>query len=415
MIFTSISPNTQEDDFHKVRKILFSPSQYIEGVFPRKVKKWFREMFHVKYVSVYESARTGLYFLLKELGTRKADEVILQAFTCVAVVNPIKWVGAKPVFVDINPETFNMDLDDLVNKVSDKTRVIIVQHTFGYPAEVDKIVSFAKGRKIAVIEDCTHTIGTELDGKKLGTFGDGAIFSFGRDKAISASFGGVVITNRKRIGAKLEARETFLHYPPKEWIARQLLYTIIAYLVRKYYTKLGLGKLLHLIFLKLGIITKATSEGEKKQGTMPSHAKSNLPNALASVAFHQLVKIPKMNKVRHQFSCEYLKQLKKVNVSEITVPNWKIQKNIYPIRFPIRVKRREELVEYAKKRDILLGDWYDVPIAPKEVDLVKTGYRWGSCPSAEKVCGEIVNLPLNINLNEEDVLKIITLLKEFYS
>lgn len=414
MIFTALSPNTQQDDFRLALKVLFSPSQYLHGKFPKRIGRWFKNFFGVKYAATYESARTALLFVLKELGVKDGDEVIIQSFTCIAAVNPIKWAGAVPVFVDINPKIFNMDFDDLANKVTEKTKVILVQHTFGYPALIEEIVDFAKSKGIFVIEDCAHTIGTELGERKLGTFGDAAIYSLGRDKAISASFGGVVITSNDEVGRSLEEGQKFLTYPSKSWVIRQVLYTIIAYLTRELYDKASLGKLIHLFFSKVGVIQKATSEGEKKEGKLPKHARSCLPNALARVAFNQLHKIEEVNNKKREIMHIYVKRLEKLSLDEVDLPEWKEGKNFFPIRFPLLVKRRDKLVEFSKEKGILLGDWYDTPIAPKDIDLVKSGYKQGSCPNAEDVCENIVNLPLHVNMTEEDALKVIAVIRDFY-
>lgn len=414
MIFTSLSPNTQKRDFELALRVLIERPEYLTGPYTQELKDWFKKFFGTKYVASYESARSALYFVLKELGIKKGDEVLLQAFTCVAAVNPIKWAQATPVFVDINLEDFNLDLADLINKVNEKTKAIIVQHTFGYPACIGEVLEFAGPKKITVIEDCAHTIGTQLDGKKLGTFGDAAIFSLGRDKAVSACFGGVAITNNKEHGKSLSEGEKFLSPPLQKWVARKVLYTIVAYLTRKFYDKFSLGKFIHFIASRFGLIDTATSEGEKKEGKLPIYAKSCMPNAFARIALHQLKKLDKINKQRQRTLSLYMERLAKFNINEVTLPNWKKQKKFYPLRVPLLVKKRDELLKFAENRGVLLGDWYDVPVAPRRVDPVKAGYKQGSCPKAEEVCKEIINLPLHLNLSEEEALKVVTVIRDFY-
>jgi perosamine synthetase len=412
LIFTSLSPNTQKSDCELARTILLHPANYLEGSFIERVQNWFDDFFSAEYITTYESARTALYFILKGLGVKEKDEVLVQAFTCVAASNPIKWAGATPVFVDIDKKNFNVDLTDLENKITNKTKAILVQHTFGYPAPIQRILNIARDRKIFVIEDCAHTIGTEINGSKLGTIGDAAIFSLGRDKAISASFGGVAVVRQNALGKRLKAKEEFLSYPSKLWIARQLLYTIVAYRTRTLYEKFKLGKLIHLLAFKLGLVSKATSKGEKCEGSLPKHARSKLPNALARVAFHQLGKLDKLNKIRTKYKDMYFKALK--DIKQVKLPNWEKLDKFYPIRIPALVERRDELLRFAEGNGVLLGNWYDTPLAPKEVDLAKSGYKSGSCPKAEEVCKRIVNLPLNVNMTNSDVDKVIDVIREFY-
>jgi dTDP-4-amino-4,6-dideoxygalactose transaminase len=414
VIFTALSPNTQKDDFDLALKSLFKLSEYCEGEYPFRLKEWFRKYFNVKYVSVYESARTALYFMLKQLGVGEMDEIIIQAFTCVAVVNSVKWAKATPIFTDIDPETFNVDITDLENKITEKTKVIIVQHTFGYPSQIEEVMRIAREKGIFVIEDCAHTIGTKLNGKLLGTFGDASIFSLGRDKAVSASFGGVAVINQKALGLKLAEQEKFLSFPSKKWIAKQVLYTIVAYLTRQYYNVLFIGKTIHFLAFKLGLIHKATTKDEKESGEMPKHIKSKMPNVFAKLALNQLEKIELLNKKRIEFAKLYKKGLKSIDKGRIQLQDWKEGGEVYPIRYPVLVKNRAELLKFAEDQGILLGHCYDVPIAPKEVNQVNTGYKSGSCSNAEEICKKVVNLPVNVNITESDVDKVIETIKEYY-
>jgi dTDP-4-amino-4,6-dideoxygalactose transaminase len=414
MIFTALSPNTQRDDYRLAKGLILRSSQYYDGGYTRRVKQWFKDYLGVKYVSAYESARTAMYFILKELGVGEGDEVLVQSFTCVAASNPIIWIKAKPVFVDVEPGFFNADPEAIANNINENVKAIIVQHTFGYPAKIEEIKRMADERGIYVIEDCTHSIGTELDGKKLGTLCDAAIFSFGRDKAISASFGGVAVTNRDKLGLQLEEGETFLSFPSKKWIRSQVLYTIVSYLTRTYYERMSLGKLIHFLATKLKLVHKSTSWGEKKEASLPTHAKSKLPNILARLALNQLEKVDSINKRRQELMHLYLKRFEKLNINGVVLPSWKLRKNLFPLRIPLLVKDRDRLVEYAKEKGVLLGKWYDTPIAPKEVDLVKTGYKRGSCPNTEKACERIVNLPLHINMTDDDVLQVVAVIRDFY-
>ncbi|MDD3647664.1 MAG: aminotransferase class I/II-fold pyridoxal phosphate-dependent enzyme [Candidatus Dojkabacteria bacterium] len=411
-IFTSLSPNTQEDDYKLARKLLFKSNQFEDGADIEELRKWFSEKMKVDHVTLYESARTGLFFLLKELGIGGGDEVIVQAFTCVASVNPIKWTGAKPRYVDIDTGTFNIDINDLQNKINSKTKAILVQHTFGYPAEIDKILEFAKSNDLYVIEDCAHTIGGEYQGKILGSFGDGAIFSLGRDKGISASFGGVVVVKRKLLGQKLIGQERFLSFPAKSWVRRQLAYTVTSYLTRKYYNSFVIGKLIHQSSFGLKFVNRSTELVEKVKGSFPTHAKCRIPSALARVALNQLQKLDKLNSVRVEFSKYYQHNLRRIPGTRL--PKWHLYKRIYPLRFPLLVERRDEFVKFMDSNGVLVGDWYDVPVAPKEVNLLSASYQLGSCPNAEAACQRVVNLPLNVNMSENGVKRVAELTRVFF-
>ncbi|MBU1167833.1 aminotransferase class I/II-fold pyridoxal phosphate-dependent enzyme, partial [Patescibacteria group bacterium] len=129
----------------------------------------------------FGSGRAALYYLLKSFGVTTGDEVIVQAYTCVSVPNSIVWLGAKPVYVDVRND-FNMDPELIEPAITSKTKVILTQNTFGKPADIRRIKDIAEKHNLILIEDAAHALGAEVASQKIGGFGDGAIFSFGRDK-----------------------------------------------------------------------------------------------------------------------------------------------------------------------------------------------------------------------------------------
>ena len=410
MIFTTLSPNTQFDDFINAFITILKPHKYKDGRYVRQVGRFFERYFHSK-VFLFESGRSALYEILRSMDLKKGDEIFVSAFTCVAAVNPSKWNFLKISYADISKDTFNVSFQDLKKKITPKTKAILVQHTFGYPAKIKKIIRFARKNNIFVIEDCAHTIGSSYRGKKLGTFGDASIFSLGRDKAVSGSFGGVALLNNKNIQNKmnkLKKKSTL----SKIWIARQVLYTLSCYPIRKTYS-LYLGKLIHLLSKKTNLTKNATSEGEKLLGTKPSHIGNLLPNAFARVAYRQLKKLDHFNKHRNKLWRFYKKFLQDNN--KIILPKWKYSKNIFPLRYPILVKNngRDDLIDNMKKNKIILGTWYDQVIAPRNVNLKNLGYKNGECPKAEDVANSVVNLPLGVNVTLEKAKKIVKVLNKF--
>src|SRR5689334_23149354 len=119
-----------------------------------------------KNIFLFWKGRVALYSILSALDVKENDELIRPAFTCVVVPNAIIYLGAKPVYVDIDPSTYNMDVSKLESKITGKTKVIIAQNTFGLSPDIDSIVSIASRHKIAVIEDCAHGFGGTYKSKK---------------------------------------------------------------------------------------------------------------------------------------------------------------------------------------------------------------------------------------------------------
>ena len=141
-----------------------------------------------------------MYAILRALGVSEGDEVILPGYTCVMDVNPIKYLGARPVYVDIEPATYNLDVRLLEKAITPRTKVIIAQHTYGYPCEMDAILSIAGRHGIPVVEDCCLALGSTYKGKLCGTFGLAAYWSFQWNKPFTTGIGGMATGERQGLG-----------------------------------------------------------------------------------------------------------------------------------------------------------------------------------------------------------------------
>ncbi len=401
----SLSPNTQGKDVLLALKFLFSPFAFFKGDGIGLLEQWFRQYFGVSHAVSFVSGRGAMYTILKALRIGKGDEVILQSFTCVAVPNAILATGAKPCYVDINDLT-TINVKDLQKKISKKTKAIIVQHTFGIPSEMDEILGIAKAHKIVVIEDCAHIIGGVYKGKKLGTFGDAAFFSFGRDKAFSSVFGGMAITNNKNLGNTISQLQEKQGYPSFFWVAQQLFHPIAFFFILPLYNFFSLGKIFLFVLQKLSLLSFPVLLQEKQGKTLPVFAKK-LPNSLAFLALFQLQRIDIFNNTRKTITEFYIKELSRTGYDVL-------YKNIMPLlRFPFVCKKREEVLQALKKHGIYVGNWYAEIIDPKGVDLNKVFYKKGMCPNAENIAKNIINLPTYPILKIEDAKKIVEILKNY--
>jgi perosamine synthetase len=152
---------------------------------------------------VFYRGRVGLAAILKALKIGYGDDVAIQAFTCLAVPEAVLASGAKPVYVDISVDSFNMDADDLERKLLLQTRAIVVQHTFGIPADMDRIIPIAAAHGIPIIEDCCHTMASTYKGKTVGSFGVGSFYSFEWGKPVAVGIGGCVHINDKKLLEKV--------------------------------------------------------------------------------------------------------------------------------------------------------------------------------------------------------------------
>ena len=223
----SISHNTSWRDFWEAVKIVFWPFVWKKGEGIAKVENWFKNFFQVGQVYSFNSGRSSLMWILQAFNIKENDEVLIQPYTCIAAIAPVIWAKAKVVFVDID-ETLNINPDLIEGKISKKTKAVIVQHTFWIPAKIKEIKKICQKHKLILIEDCALSLGASVTGKKVGTFGDAAYFSFGRDKVISSVFGGLafITPSRKKENKRMGEFYQKLEYPKNKWILQQLLHPI---------------------------------------------------------------------------------------------------------------------------------------------------------------------------------------------
>lgn len=405
-ISISLSPNVQKDDIFLACKTVLSPWSWKNGKKIEELENMFKKYFGVKYAISFNSGRSSLMSILYAFGIGFDDEVLIQAYTCNAVPNPIIWSGAKPIYVDINGENdLTMDVNDLEKKITNKSKAIIVQHTFGFIANIEKILSLAKKYNLKVIEDCAHVLGAEYCGKKVGTFGDVSFFSFGRDKVISSVFGGMVLTDNADFAEKIKEFQKKCDPSSNFWIFKQLLHPIIFSFALPVYDFFWLGKIILLFFQKIGLLSKAVTKNEK-QGKKPDYFPYAMPNALARLAINQFKKIDIFNKHRQKIIYFYDKQLKTRYIEK---------DNLFLLKYSIVVENPKELMEKGKNKNIILNDgWFGSPIMPLGTNLSKMNYNIGSCPKAEKISKSILNLPTHINISfnaAEKIVKCIQLKK----
>jgi perosamine synthetase len=404
-IALGLSPNTEEEDVSLACKLLCLPWLYKQGKAVEALEQWFCDFFHVPYAISFTNARSSLYAILLALNIGKNDEVMLQAFTCVVVPNAILALGAKPVYADVN-KSLTLDSLDVAKKITPKTKAIIVQHTFGIPTEMEKIMTLAKEHNIYVIEDVAHTIGEEYKKKKLGTFGIASIFSLGRDKAFSSVFGGVAITSDKTLGKKIKQYQRAKEYPSQFWIFQQLFHPVAFSFILPLYNTYGLGKVLLVTLQKLKLLSFPVSSNEKRGKFSPEGVKK-LPDALAQLALLQVQKLHQYNQRRKEIAKKYIEHITDLQLDSA------YKKPIAFLRFPVFIKHPQTAREFFRTYAIYLGDWYAHVIDPRKTNMTAVGYVRGSCPKAEELAKKVINLPTFPTMTDEEVRLVLDTLKNY--
>ena len=170
-----------------------------KGKYIKLFEDSFSKFTDIKYSVAVSNGTVALHLALLALGIGDEDEVIVPTFTYIASVNAIKYVNAKPVFIDSEPVTWQIDPSKIREKISKKTKAIMAVHIYGHPCEMNEIKKIARENNLFIIEDCAEAIGTYYNNKHTGSFGNIATFSFFGNKTITTGEGGMVCTNNQKL------------------------------------------------------------------------------------------------------------------------------------------------------------------------------------------------------------------------
>jgi len=393
-IASGLSPNTTIMDVFIALRAILSSKYWKDPLQLHLLKNWFTERYSSDQIYLFNAGRSALYFLLQAAGIKKGDEVIVQAFTCIGAISPIVWIGAKPVYVDIDRNTYNLDPRLIEESITSQTKAVIVQHTFGIPADIHKIKQTCRRYKIILIEDCAVSMGAKSGAREVGTFGDAAFFSFGRDKVVSSVSGGVALINSPKLFVGADRLYSHISDLSLSWVRKQLLHPVAMLVIIPLY-RIQLGKALLVLLQKLKLITKAYDQTEYlaiKPDTYPKR----YPSVLVPLILNQLKNLDSMNNKRRLIASRY----------------GPILNGAIYLRYPVVVNNRKKLLTNARKQGIILGRWYSNVIDPEAINIRKFRYKKGTCPVAEDVAKHIVNLPTYPRLTSSEVKRVVKIIHE---
>ncbi|OHA18458.1 MAG: hypothetical protein A2664_00755 [Candidatus Taylorbacteria bacterium RIFCSPHIGHO2_01_FULL_46_22b] len=247
-----------------------------QGPFVKQFEEDYAKRFGVKYAVTTTSGTSALHLALAALNVGKEDEVIVPAFTMAAVWLAVMYTGAKPVFVDCTPDTYNIDPTQIESKISSRTKAIIVVHIYGHSADMDPILAIAKKNKLKIVEDAAEAHGGEYKGQLCGTMGDIGTFSFMANKIITTGEGGMTITNNEEYADRLRRYKDFCYSPQKRFIHTDVGYN---YRMGNLQAAVGCGELANLS----KYIEIKEKMAEKYAGLLGNIAGLRLPITLSGV------------------------------------------------------------------------------------------------------------------------------------
>ena len=352
--------------------------------------------------------RVALYAILKAMGIKAGNEIILPGFTCVVVPNAIIYLGAKPVYEDIDPKTYNIDPQLIEDKITEKTKVIIAQHTFGIPAEMQHIKKIAEKYGFYVIEDSCHTIGSRYDGREVGTFGDAAFFSSQWSKPVTTGLGGWSVINNEKLLEKMErVYAEFIEPSYKEALLLMCQYLTYSNLLKP--SLFWFAQNAYRRFSRLGMAIGSSSRDEL-ECKMPRGYAKKMAVWQKELLNKKLSAIKGDIRHRKRVVSVYEKQLQDIGIEPIKLPH-----NYEPVflRYPVWVNNKKKCLEEAKEKHVELGDWFLSPVHPNVGGWERVGYKKGTCPDAERTCEHLINLPTHERTGSNEIEKVMRLVEGF--
>lgn len=335
-------------------------SQFIQGPAVKKFESNIEKYLGVKYAIGCASGTDALQIAMMAIDIKPGDEIITTPFTFVATTETIAILGAIPVYVDIDPKTYNIDVNKIEEKITSRTKAIMPVHLYGHPSDMDKIMEIAAKHKLKVIEDAAQALGAEYNGKKICTIGDIGCISFYPSKNLGA-FGdaGMIVTNDENLAEKIRM--------------------IIAHgSKRKYYHEI------------LGV-------------------NSRLDSLQAAILDVKLKYLDEYCSARNAAAEKYNEKFKGIFETPFVMPG---VKHIYH-QYSIRVKNRDKMQEFLKEQGIPSMIYYPVPLHLQ--DAYKYDYKYGDYPISEEIAKDIISLPMHTELTDEQIDFIASKVIEFNS
>jgi dTDP-4-amino-4,6-dideoxygalactose transaminase len=382
-----------------VLPLFAAPGLLVTGDAVREYEQRFAAEVGVRHAFSFWAGRLALYATLRALGVGPGDEVLVQVPTHVVVPNAIRFTGATPVFVDCDRQTLNMDIGRAEALVTPQTRVVVLQHTFGLPADIDGVAALVERHGLILIEDCVHALGSGYRGRRIGTFGTAAFFSTEETKTISTTMGGMLVTDDDQLAELIERFQAGCSWPPTSQVARYLL-KFWLYLVLTRPRSYGVAEPLYELIGRRNPLPAATDENERS-GRRPSGYEMRLSNAQARLGLSQLDRLDQNVRHRRRIAAIYGQLLAERGLwHPIESPD------VEPayVRYPVRVTDRDAAIRASRVSQ--LGTWFTSVLEEAEPpDAV--GYLRGSCPVAEGAAGRLVNLPTHERVRADDAAAII--------
>lgn len=358
-----VRPFISDEEIEAVVRILKS-GMLAQGEEVKLFEEEFARYIDVKHAVAVANGTAALDIALKALGIGPGDEVITTPFTFIATANAILYQGAKPIFADIDLRTYNLDPNKVLEKITNKTKAIIVVHLYGQPADMKAFKEIAEDYKLLLIEDAAQAHGAEFEGRKVGGIGDVGVTSFYATKNMTTGEGGMITTNDDEVARK--ARLFRDHGQVRKYVHEVLGWNL------------------------------------------------RMTNIVAALGRIQLRRLDELNKIRARNAEKLTRGLQ--GVKGITLPYVDPRVKHVWHQYVIRVEQdfplsRDELAEYFREKSIETAVHYPIPINHQPL-YKRLGYTQDECPNAIEASKRVLSLPVHPLLSDEDIEYIVNAIRE---
>jgi perosamine synthetase len=365
---------TDDDDIQAVNEVIKSGLNWAMGPKIEQFEKELADFVGTKYALSFNSGTSALHALMKAYGFGPGDEIIVPAVTFIATCNAPLFVGAKPVFSEIEDKTFGLDPKDIENKITKNTKAIMPIHYGGCACMIEEIKKIAEKHKLILIEDAAESLGATVNNKKVGTFGDSAIFSFCGPKVITTGEGGAIVTNSQDLYEKLKLIRSHGRLESANYFntADYMDYVTLGYNFR-------------------------------------------ISNILAALGISQLKKIGKVVKMRNQNSDYLTKKLSEVKeiITPVVPDGFSHLFQMYTIKINGGKNVRDALQKVLNDKGIMAKVYY-YPVHLSSFYKKTFGYKKGDLPQTEKISDEVLTLPMYPELTTEEMDYMAQEIKSFF-
>lgn len=372
------------DEEIEILKKVIAEKVFTWGRFVDQFENDFADYLGVKYAYTVSNCTTALTIASKLIGLKPGDEVITTPITFIATgLGPLD-KGAKIVFADIDPRTYNISPEEIEKNITDKTKAVYIVHLEGQPCDMDPIMEVVKKHKLYLIEDCAHAPGAEYKGRKVGTFGDFGCFSFhARKNMVTLGEGGMLTTNSDKFGEEIPTIRCIGTKKFKEPITNELT-----------------GE-------------SMMSDTVAIRGEVPNNYRMN--DAQAAVGIVQLKKLEMLTKRREEIASYYSEELSRIEgiTPPYYMPECKPAYHRYTALFDEKKTgvTRIEVNNKIKEKGISTGGRTYLPIYLYSI-YKERGYKKGLCPNAEKMYIQSFMLPIYPELQDRQMKMVIDTVKE---